>query len=122
MGVLPHMIGGGIVLAVALWLLVSVLNLPTRETGLMVLTVGLAIFVMVQVFLGIGVYMMMRIAESSPRAIAAGNYATGGPIMAIVIATVMHAALGTLIFAGSVAAACLTHRRAAPPAIMAAQA
>lgn len=112
-GVLPHIIGGGIVLAAALWLLVSVLNLPARETSLMVLTVSLAIFVMVQVFLGIGVYMMMRFAGNAPRALAAGSSAPSGPILPIVIATVMHAALGTLIFTGSVAATYMAYRRPA---------
>lgn len=113
-GVLPHIVGGGVVLAASLWLLIRVLNLPARDTGLMVLTVSLAIFVMVQVFLGIGVYMMMRFSENAPRTVAAGGSSFGSPILPIVIASVMHVSLGTLILAGSVAAVYLAYRRAAP--------
>lgn len=111
MGVLPHIIGGGIVFVAVLWLLVRVLKLPTRDAGLMVLTVGLAIMVMVQVFLGVGVYMMMRFSQSAP-------HAPAGPIAAIVIATVMHVALGALIFAGSVAVTYMTYRLAARPSAL----
>lgn len=111
MGVLPHIIGGGVVFVAVLWLLVRVLKLPARDAGLMVLTVGLAIMVMVQVFLGVGVYMMMRFSQSAP-------HAPAGPIVAIVIATVMHVALGALIFAGSVAVTYMTYRFTARPAAL----
>lgn len=107
-GVLPHIIGGGVVFVAALWLLVRVLKASARDAGLLVLTVGLAITVMVQVFLGVGVYMMMRFSQSAPHTFP-------GPIVPIVIATVMHVALGALIFAGSVAVTYMTYRYAARP-------
>ncbi len=102
--VLPHIIGGGVVFVAALWLLVRVLKVTARDPGLIVLMVGLAIMVMVQVFLGAGVYMMMRFSQIAPQ-----------PPEAIVIATVMHVALGALIFAGSVALTYMTYRYVARP-------
>ncbi|MGH9350789.1 MAG: hypothetical protein ACRD2G_01280 [Terriglobia bacterium] len=109
-GVLPHIIGGGVVFVAALWLLVRVLKMPVRDPGLMVLTVGLAIMVMVQVFLGAGVYMMMRFSQSAPH-----PQVPVVPIVPIVIATVMHVALGALIFAGSVAVTYMAYRYSARP-------
>lgn len=104
-GVVPHIVGAGVVLVVAVWLLISMLKVPGRDPALAVTTIGLLTLVVMQIFLGIGVYMMMVFSQAAPE-----------PVTPVVISTVAHVAIGALIFTGSVVVAYLAFRFTARPA------
>lgn len=103
-GVLPHIIFAGVVLAAVLYLLVRVLRLKTRNLGLLYPVFGLVTLVIIQIFLGVGAYTMMLFARAAPQ-----------PVTPVVIATVMHVAVGALVFVTSVVVTYLVYRFVAPP-------
>lgn len=103
-GVLPHIIFAGVVLAAVLYLLVRVLRLKTRNLGLLYPVFGLVTLVIIQIFLGVGAYTMMLFARAAPQ-----------PVTPVVIATVMHVAVGALVFVTSVVVTYLIYRFVAPP-------
>lgn len=103
-GVLPHIIGAGVVCVAVFYLLVRVAKVPRRDPALVITTIGVATLVVIQVFLGLGVYMMMLFAQRAPE-----------PVTTVVISTVAHVAVGALIFTGSVVVTYLTYRYVASP-------
>ncbi|HEX5484304.1 MAG TPA: COX15/CtaA family protein [Terriglobia bacterium] len=104
-GVLPHIVFAGVVLAAVLYLLVRTLRLKTRNLRLLYPVFALVTLVVIQIFLGVGAYTMMLLARAAPQ-----------PVTPVVLATVMHVAVGALVFVTSIVVTYQTYRFVAPPA------
>lgn len=104
-GVVPHIVGAAVVAALVFYLLVRVVRVPGRNPALIVAMFLLVTLVFIQIFLGVGVYMMMLVSRSAPE-----------PLLPVVISSVAHVALGALIFTGSVVVTYLTYRFISRPA------
>ncbi len=103
-GVVPHIAGAGVVLAGIFYLLIRVVKVPARDPALLIATVAMTMLVVIQIFLGIGVYMMMLFAQRAPE-----------PVTTVVISTVAHVAIGALIFTGGVMVTYFTYRYVSRP-------
>lgn len=103
-GVVPHIVGAGVVLGFVFYLLMRIVRVPGRDPALLIAMFLLVTLVVVQVFLGVGVYLMMLISRSAPE-----------PVGAVVMSSVAHVAVGALIFTGSVVLTYLTYRYVSRP-------
>ncbi len=99
-GIIPHVIGAGLVTVGVLWLLVRVLADFSREPRLRRATLILTGLLVVQVFLGIGSYMMKLAARGAPQ-----------PLLPVVVVTTTHVAVGALVLAASLVTTLETYRR-----------
>ena len=106
-GIAPHIVLGAAVLVCVLYLLVRALEVQPRDPAQLLPVIGLVTLVLIQLFLGVGVYMMIHFSGGVVRLIAP-----------IAIAMVAHLALGALVLAGSVVTTCLAYRDLARPGVL----
>jgi heme a synthase len=89
-GIVPHILVAGLVTIGVLWLLVRVLSQFSSEPRLKRAVFLLSGLLVLQVFLGIGSYLMLLSARNAPQ-----------PLPAVVAVTTIHVAVGALVLASS---------------------
>jgi heme a synthase len=89
-GIVPHILVAGLVTIGVLWLLVRVLSQFSSEPRLKRAVFLLSGLLVLQVFLGIGSYLMLLSARNAPQ-----------PLPAVVAVTTTHVAVGALVLASS---------------------
>ncbi|MBZ5514436.1 MAG: COX15/CtaA family protein [Acidobacteriia bacterium] len=103
-GILPHIVVAMIVALLVAWLAVRIFSRFSSERRL-VRSMGLLLgLVIVQIFLGIGAYMMLLATRDAPQ-----------PLPPVVDLTTAHVALGALVLAASVILTLQIFRRVAAP-------
>ena len=103
-GIIPHVVGAGLVTVAVLWMLVRVLSefrTERRLTRPLWLLVGLLVG---QVALGIGSYWEVWTNQNAPQ-----------PLPPVVLVTTTHVAVGALVLASSLALTYQTYRLIAAP-------
>jgi heme a synthase len=89
-GIVPHILVAGLVTIGVLWLLVRVLSQFSSEPRLKRAVFLLSGLLVLQVFLGIGSYLMLLSVRNAPQ-----------PLPAVVAVTTTHVAVGALVLASS---------------------
>jgi heme a synthase len=89
-GIVPHILVAGLVTVGVLWLLVRVLAQFSSQPRLKRAVFLLSLLLVLQVFLGIGSYLMLLSARNAPQ-----------PLPAVVAVTTTHVAVGALVLASS---------------------
>jgi len=103
-GIIPHVVGAGLVTVAVLWMLVRVLSefrAERRLTRPLWLLVGMLLG---QVALGIGSYWEVWTNQNAPQ-----------PLPPVVLVTTTHVAVGALVLASSLALTYQTYRLIAAP-------
>lgn len=98
-GIVPHILVAGVVTVGVLWMVTRVLRFYPREPGLVqpaLLLVGLLV---VQIFLGVGSYLVKLAARNVPQ-----------PLPPVVVLTTTHVAVGALVLAASLVMTLQTYR------------
>jgi cytochrome c oxidase assembly protein subunit 15 len=98
-GIIPHVLGAALVTVGVLWVMLRVLTLQPREPRLGRAALVLASLLVVQIFLGIGSYMMRLAAQDAPQ-----------PLPPVVAVTTTHVAVGALVLAASLILTLETYR------------
>ena len=103
-GILPHIVVAMIVTLLVIWMAARIFSRFTGEKRL-VRAMGLLVsLVIVQVFLGVGAYMMRLASRNAPQ-----------PLPPVVNVTTAHVAVGALVLAASVILTLQVFRRVAAP-------
>lgn len=102
-GIIPHVIGAGLVSVAIFWLLVKVLSDFRREPRLTRAAWALTCLLGLQVFLGLGSYWEIWSNQNAPQ-----------PLPPVVLVTTTHVAVGALVLAASLVLTYQAHRLIAP--------
>jgi heme A synthase len=89
-GIIPHILVAGLVTIGVLWLLARILSLFSSQVRLRRAVFLVSGLVVLQVFLGIGSYIMLLSARNAPQ-----------PLPPVVAVTTAHVAVGALVLASS---------------------
>jgi hypothetical protein len=89
-GIAPHLVGAGVVSALVLWTVARILTKFAHTPGLLRAALLLGGLLLVQVFLGIGSYVMKMEARNAPQ-----------PLPPVVRITTTHVAVGALVLVAS---------------------
>jgi len=102
----PHLVGAFVVTILASWVAIRVLLRYPNESRLRGPALTFGGLLIVQLFLGIGSYILKMANLNAPQ-----------PMLPVVVITTTHVAVGALVLAASLVLTLETYRRFAPPGV-----